>query len=112
VLRNVPHDSRPHVPIPALANLDQRRALRAMYPTCAVPDCPVRFRDCKIHHIDPWKPGGFTDIDKLLPLCDCHHDALHHRGWTVRLEPGTRYLTVTRPDVQPITVPPPYAFAG
>ena len=32
------------------ANLAQRRALRAMYETCAVPGCTATFDDCAIHH--------------------------------------------------------------
>ncbi len=35
-----------------LANGAQRRVLRGLYPRCAIPDCPVRFDHCKIHHVD------------------------------------------------------------
>jgi hypothetical protein len=34
-----------------LANQAQRRALRALYRTCAVPGCGVHFDRCKIHHV-------------------------------------------------------------
>jgi Domain of unknown function (DUF222) len=34
-----------------LANRAQRRALRAMYRTCAYPGCPVRVEACRIHHV-------------------------------------------------------------
>jgi len=95
-----------------LADVDQRRALRAMYPTCAVPDCPVRYRDCEIHHLHDWDHGGPTNIDRLLPLCDCHHDAIHHRGMILELHPITRLLTVTYPDGTTTVTPPPYAFAA
>jgi hypothetical protein len=36
------------------ANRQQRRALRAMYRTCAHPDCTVAFSACKAHHIRWW----------------------------------------------------------
>lgn len=34
-----------------LATKDQRRALRAMYETCAIPGCTVRSRHCEPHHV-------------------------------------------------------------
>ncbi len=36
------------------ANRAQRRALRAMYRTCAHPHCQVSFDRCRIHHIIGW----------------------------------------------------------
>ena len=95
-----------------LADVDQRRALRAMYPTCAIPDCPVRLRHCQIHHLDVWDLGGATDMANLLPICDSHHDAVHHRGLTLQLHPTTRVLTVTHADGTSVTIAPPYAFAA
>ena len=80
-----------------LANRAQRRALRAMHETCAVPDCPVAFRHCQPHHIRWFRHGGRTDLDNLLPLCSRHHHAVHERGWTLHLEPTTRRVTVTLP---------------
>jgi hypothetical protein len=64
-----------------LANRAQRRALRALYPTCAIPGCPVRFEDCRIHHVTWWDHGGRTDLDDLIPLCGQHHHAVHDLGW-------------------------------
>ena len=53
------------------ANRAQRRALRAMYRTCAHPDCTVPFSACKIHHIRWWwRDLGPTDIDNLIPLAN------------------------------------------
>ncbi len=57
-----------------LANRDQRRALRALYPTCAMPGCAVRFGDCAIHHVIWWEPphNGPTDLDNLVQSqCVC-----------------------------------------
>ena len=78
-----------------LANRAQRRALRAMYPTCAMPGCTTPFDWCQIHHIDWWEHGGSTDISNLLPICVRHHHLVHDGGWTLRLDPATRELTVT-----------------
>lgn len=89
-----------------LANAAQRRALRAIYPTCAIPDCPVRFDHCKIHHVRWWRYGGRTDFANLLPVCSRHHTAIHDQGWVIELEPG-RTLTVTLPNGEVMTTGPP-----
>ncbi len=80
-----------------LANRAQRRALRALYATCCIPGCDVRFDNCKIHHIQWWRHGGLTDLDNLTPLCPRHHAAVHDRGWIITLGPH-RELTLTLPD--------------
>lgn len=49
-----------------LANRKQRRALRAMYRTCAFHGCNVNFDRCEIHHITPYEMGGQTDLANLL----------------------------------------------
>jgi hypothetical protein len=74
-----------------------RRALKAMYPTCAHPGCRVVFDDCHIHHIDEWDHGGHTDIGRLLPICNRHHHLVHDAGWHIDVDPA-RIITVTRPD--------------
>ena len=80
-----------------LANRAQRRALRALYATCAIPECETRFDRCKIHHVHWWRHGGRTDIDNLLPLCVQHHSKVHSQGWVITLGPG-RVLTLRLPD--------------
>jgi len=89
-----------------LANAAQRRALRAIYPTCAIPDCPVRFDHCKIHHVHWWRHGGRTDFANLLPVCFRHHTAIHNQGWVIELEPD-RTLAVTLPNGEVMTTGPP-----
>ena len=69
-----------------LANRAQRRALRALYSTCAIPGCTIRYRRCKLHHVTWWRNGGRTDLDNLLPICTHHHSQRPRR----RLEPHTR----------------------
>lgn len=78
-----------------LANRHQRRALRAMYATCAFHGCDVTFNRCEIHHLNPWELGGSTDLDQLLPLCSRHHHVIHEPGWELHLAPD-RTLTTKR----------------
>lgn len=80
-----------------LANRAQRRALRAMHRTCAVPGCAVHFDRCTIHHVTWWRHGGRTDLINLLPLCTAHHVAVHDKGWIITLGPN-RELTLRLPD--------------
>jgi hypothetical protein len=75
-----------------LATRAQRRALRAMYRTCAHPDCTVPFDACRIHHVIHWERGGLTDLANLLPLCETHHHSVHEGGWTLQLCPNRRTI--------------------
>ena len=50
-----------------VATREQRRALRAMYRTCAHPDCTVGFDDCDIHHVNPWQHRRLTDLAQPAP---------------------------------------------
>jgi hypothetical protein len=88
-----------------LANRAQRRALQAMYATCAVPGCRVRFEFTQPHHIKHWRDGGKTDLINLIPLCTTHHGCAHS-GWTIELGPN-RELTITLPNGQTMTTGPP-----
>jgi hypothetical protein len=89
-----------------LANAAQRRALRAIYPRCAIPDCLTRFDHCKIHHVHWWRHGGRTDLENLLPVCVRHHTAIHDEGWVIELGPD-RVLTLTLPKGEVMTTGPP-----
>jgi len=78
-----------------LATVHQRRALEAIHPTCAIPDCEVIFDHCNVHHIDYWENGGSSDLNNMIPLCSRHHHAAHEGGWKLELNPQTRQLTIT-----------------
>jgi hypothetical protein len=80
-----------------LATRAQRRALRAMYRSCAIDHCDVPFGRCEIHHILPFELGGRTDLHNLLPLCSRHHHLVHELGWRLDLS-RDRTLTIRRPD--------------
>ena len=89
-----------------LANRAQRRALRAIYATCAIPGCATRFDNCKVHHVKWWRNGGDTDLCNLLPICVKHHTLVHNGGWQLQLA-DDRTLTVTLPDSTTMTNGPP-----
>jgi hypothetical protein len=80
-----------------VASREQRLALRALYPTCALPGCAVPFRLCSIHHVRWWRSGGLTDLANLIPVCERHHRRIHDEGWQVGVDPQ-RQLTVRQPD--------------
>ena len=80
-----------------LANPAQRRALRALYTSCAIPGCNVRYDRCKLHHLIWWRNGGRTDLANLLPLCTHHHTDIHHNQWKLELG-ANRQLTIRYPD--------------
>jgi hypothetical protein len=80
-----------------VANRGQRRALRAMYRTCAHPHCDVPFDHCQIHHVIPWERFGLTDLENLLPLCSKHHHLVHEGRWQLTLR-ADRTITLHRPD--------------
>ena len=89
-----------------LANRAQRRALRGLYATCAIPGCRVRYSRTKLHHVIWWRHGGRSDLDNFLPVCEKHHQHIHNDGWLITLGPN-RQLSITLPDGQIMTTGPP-----
>jgi hypothetical protein len=89
-----------------LANRAQRRALRGLYATCALPDCDVRYDRCKLHHVEWWRHGGRTDLENLLPVCVRHHANIHNDDWVVTLG-ERRELCLRLPDGSIRTTGPP-----
>ena len=80
------------------ANREQRRALRAVYRTCAIEGCTMPFDWCEIHHVWFWELDGLTDLDNLIPLCHRHHHLVHDSGWRLTLDKTDRTLTVALAD--------------
>ena len=78
-------------------NRAQRRALTALYSTCAHPDCTMPVTSCKIHHITWYSRSGPTLLDNMIPLCEHHHHLVHEGGWTLTMTPD-RTTTWTKPD--------------
>src|SRR3954447_5978670 len=52
-----------------------------------------------------------TDLENLVPLCEIHHQRVHHDGWLLRLA-ADRTLTITLPDGQVMTTGPPRRSAA
>ena len=78
-------------------NRAQRRALEAIYSTCAHPDCQIPITQCKAHHIIWYSKRGPTLLDNLVPLCEQHHHLVHEGGWRITMTPD-RTITWTKPD--------------
>lgn len=89
-----------------LANRAQRRALRGLYRSCAIPGCSVGYERCKLHHVIWWRNGGATDLHNLLPVCSQHHSKIHNDDWIIELGPN-RELTLRLPDGAIHTADPP-----
>lgn len=79
------------------ANRHQRRALSAMYSTCAHPHCTVPFTQCRIHHVVWFTNGGPTLMSNMAPLCETHHHLVHEGGWSMTMT-ADRTITWIRPD--------------
>ncbi|NND74134.1 MAG: HNH endonuclease [Ilumatobacter sp.] len=94
-----------------LANRAQRRALRGLYRTCAIPGCATHYDRCKLHHIIWWRHGGRTDLANLIPVCVRHHHKIHDAGWNITLGPN-RELTLTLPDGTIHNTGPPNRLAA
>jgi hypothetical protein len=94
-----------------LANRAQRRALGALYATCAIPGCSIKYDKTRLHHVWFWEDGGPTDLHNLLPLCSRHHHQVHDGGWKLHLSPQ-RALTVTLPDGRVMATGPPGTLAA
>ena len=67
------------------ASAKQRTLAKATQPICANPDCRMPAEHCEIHHVDPWKNGGPTNMNNLTVLCSYHNrinddDPFHKRG--------------------------------
>ncbi len=67
-----------------LANADQRRVLRGLYPRCAIPDCPVRFDYCKVHHVVWWRHGGAPTSTTCCPCASgTTKRSTTRAGWSI-----------------------------
>jgi hypothetical protein len=80
-----------------LATREQRRSLRAMHRTCAWPGCTTPFDACHVHHTEPWRGLGNTDLPLLAPVCSHHHHQIHDLGWHLTLD-DHRNVTIHAPD--------------
>jgi hypothetical protein len=85
----------------------QRRAMRAMYRTCAIPGCARHVSITEAHHIHWWEHGGRTDLSNLLPLCRHHHDRLHAERWRLTMGADRSISVHARDGTLLMTTGPP-----
>jgi hypothetical protein len=87
----------------------QRRAIRYRFGgCCAFPACGRRIT--QIHHCDPWKPGGLTNLDCGVPVCRYHDRLVHEGNWTVEYDPIMRAAVFTSPTERQVITPTPGAL--
>jgi hypothetical protein len=68
----------------------QRTALATRHQTCAAHGCERPYAWCELHHWNPWKGGGGSDLRNAVPLCHFHHRRVHDTGFLhVRLPDGS-----------------------
>ncbi len=65
----------------------QRTALATIYDTCAADDCDRPYSWSELHHEDLWSRGGYTDLDRAVPLCGYHHRRIHDPGYLHEVRP-------------------------
>jgi hypothetical protein len=56
----------------------QRIALAHTHHGCAAKGCDRSPDWVEIHHDNPWRSGGATDLDNAIPLCPTHHHMADH----------------------------------
>ncbi|WP_419841064.1 HNH endonuclease [Candidatus Poriferisodalis sp.] len=75
----------------------QRSALAVRDHGCV--GCGAAPELCRAHHIVEWQHGGNTDLDNLVSVCHyCHHNKIHHDGFTVERSPDTGRYRLQPPD--------------
>ena len=96
----------------------QRVALARKFGGCMFGGCDRPASWCEAHHVDPYEPGGPTDLDNGILLCRRHHMLLHDHGWRID-RAGDGYVLIPPPLVDPKRTPrpipnklPPWLRAG
>ena len=65
----------------------QRVAVGLRHDTCAAEGCERPYAWCELHHREPWRLGGRTDLRNAVPLCHWHHQRIHDPGFCHRYQP-------------------------
>jgi hypothetical protein len=83
--------------VPLSVGRTRRVVTPAIWKALVVPDGGCVFADCtrpaawtEAHHIVHWSAGGETELDNTALLCGVHHEALHERGWIIRMASDRR----------------------
>ena len=59
----------------------QRVAGALTHTHCAADGCQIPYAWCELHHREPWRAGGRTDLADMQPLCGFHHRRVHDTGY-------------------------------
>lgn len=77
----------------------QRVALATVYDACAAEGCDRPYAWSELHHEDPWRQGGNTDLHLAVPLCGWHHRRVHdptYDATTTTSRDGIKTVTLHR----------------
>ena len=76
----------------------QREVIAIDFPTCVGPGCDFPVRDCEVHHMDPWRRNGETDVQLGVPLCrQKHHPQVTEGGWDLVQKPDGTFNLIAPP---------------
>ncbi len=72
---------------------------------CVFDGCTRPAAWTQAHHIVHWADGGETSLANCALVCDHHHDAIHHRGWHIRLAADGHPEVIPPPWIDPLQQP-------
>lgn len=70
-----------------------RPLLEVIHRRCRGPDCDRPVVWSQAHHLDAWAADGHTDLNRMIPLCQRHHDLVTLGLWDVDLDLNTGVCT-------------------
>jgi hypothetical protein len=70
----------------------QRRALAARDGGCVIPGCTMPPQFTQVHHVEPWRHGGPTNIDNAVLLCTASHASIETSGWDIDMIDGRPWV--------------------
>jgi hypothetical protein len=74
----------------------QRKAITARDGGCIIPGCSAPAQWAEVHHVNPWRSGGKTDVDNGVLLCWYHHHTIDTSGWEIRMVQGMPQVKAPR----------------
>jgi hypothetical protein len=74
----------------------QRKAITARDGGCIIPGCSAPAQWAEVHHVQPWRSGGRTDVDNGVLLRWYHHHTIDTSGWEIRMVQGIPQVKAPR----------------
>jgi hypothetical protein len=68
------------------------RAITTRDQGCILPGCDRPPSWTRIHHLQFWADGGTTSLENGALVCETHHTAIHHQGWTIHIKNGLPWV--------------------